>query len=174
MARSVELRRHTDSDGDVLTDEGVGAAVEVGTRLRGEYDFLVSSGAQRATQTLACFLSGLGQKVEGGVLVDSEFRSEVEDKWKEAYERGGGGDIESFRKADPELVEQESNRLGQALRRVFDRLPADGRALVAGHSPLSEAAVYGLTGEAVGPISKGGGVLVTEEDDGSYRVEELD
>src|SRR5439155_27193075 len=57
MARYVELRRHTDADGDVLTQEGVRAATEIGARLRGGYDLLVSTGAQRATQTLACFLA---------------------------------------------------------------------------------------------------------------------
>ncbi len=174
MVKSVELRRHTDSDDDVLTDEGSAAAVDIGARLQGKYDLLVSSGAQRATQTLACFLAGLGQRVEGGVVVDSGFRSEVEDRWKEAYQRAGGGDIASFRKADPELLEQESARLAQALRRVLERLGDGGRALVAGHSPLSEAAVYGLTGKEVEPISKGAGVLVIEEDDGSYRAEPLD
>ena len=55
MARYVELRRHTDSVGDVLTEEGTRAALEIGQRLIGPYALLVSSGAQRATQTLACF-----------------------------------------------------------------------------------------------------------------------
>ena len=53
MARYVELRRHTDSDGDALTDEGVRAALDIGRGLAGRYELLVSSGAQRATQTLA-------------------------------------------------------------------------------------------------------------------------
>jgi phosphohistidine phosphatase SixA len=43
-------------------------------------------------------------------------------------------------------------------------LPDGGRALVVGHSPTNEAAVLGLAGEIVEPISKGGGVLVVEED----------
>jgi hypothetical protein len=49
----IELRRHTDADGDVLTDEGVAAALEIGARLRGGYQLAVSTGAQRATHTLA-------------------------------------------------------------------------------------------------------------------------
>src|SRR5918994_1541845 len=36
MARSVELRRHTDNDGDVLTDDGVAAAL----RLRADPAFV--------------------------------------------------------------------------------------------------------------------------------------
>ena len=54
VSREIELRRHTDADGDVLTDEGVAAALELGARLRGGYQLAVSTGAQRATQTLAC------------------------------------------------------------------------------------------------------------------------
>ena len=72
MARYVELRRHTDADGDVLTQEGVRAATEIGARLDGGYDLLVSTGAQRATQTLACFLVALGERVPSGVVVVAE------------------------------------------------------------------------------------------------------
>ena len=42
MARTVELRRHTDADGDVLTEGGVRAAVEIGARLRGSYDVVIT------------------------------------------------------------------------------------------------------------------------------------
>jgi broad specificity phosphatase PhoE len=173
MAKSVELRRHTDSDGDMLSSDGIEAAVDIGRRLHGSYDLIVSSGAQRATQTIACFLAGLGERVGGGVTVDSRFRSEVEDRWRSAYERAQSGDIESFHRADPDLVDQESRLLGDALADVFRKLADGGRALVVGHSPMQEAAVYGLTGEAVDPISKGAGVLVTEDGD-RYRVDALD
>jgi broad specificity phosphatase PhoE len=169
MTKVVELRRHTDNDGDVLSDEGIADAIEVGGRLRGDYALAVSSGAQRATQTIACFLAGLGQRVPQGVIVEPRFQSEVEERWREAYERGGGGDIASFRKADPDLVTSESDLLGRALADVFGRLPEGGRALVVGHSPMQEAAVYGLTGEEVEPLSKGAGVSVTQES-GSFRV----
>src|SRR2546425_4666088 len=74
MAKTVELRRHTASDGDLLTPDGVAAAVAIGERLNGAYDLVVSSGAQRATQTLACFLAGLGRPQPSGVTVDGGFR----------------------------------------------------------------------------------------------------
>jgi broad specificity phosphatase PhoE len=173
MTKSVELRRHTDNDGDQLSPEGVAAAVEIGRRLNGDFDLVVSSGAQRATQTAACFLSGLEGKVARGVVVDRRFRSEFEDKWKEAYESAGAGDLASFRRAAPDLVDNESKLMGRALEEVFDRLPEGGRAMVVGHSPMQEAAVYGLTGEIVEPLSKGAGVLVVSEDDGALRVEAL-
>jgi phosphohistidine phosphatase SixA len=172
MAKYVELRRHTDADGDVLTLEGVRAAVEIGSRLEGGYEILVSTGAQRATQTLACFLAGLGEKVPRGVVVEPGLRSGVEGRWRAAYEKAGSGALKALREADPELVEEDCAALAAALRRVLDGLPQGGRALVAGHSPTNEAAVLGLAGHVVEPISKGGGVLVVEED-GAVRIEKL-
>jgi broad specificity phosphatase PhoE len=173
MTKSVELRRHTDNDGDQLSPEGVAAAVEIGRELDGDFDLVVSSGAQRATQSAACFLSSMEGKVAHGVVVDTRFRSEFEDKWKEAYERAGSGDLESFRRAAPDLVDKESKLMGRALKDVFDRLPEGGRALVVGHSPMQEAAVFGLTEVIVEPLSKGAGVLVVSEDDGAFRVEAI-
>jgi broad specificity phosphatase PhoE len=172
MAKYVELRRHTDNDGDVLTPDGVRAAIEIGTRLTGGYDLLVSTGAQRATQTLACFLSGLGEKVSQGVVVEPGLRSAVEDRWRAAYEKAGSGDLSALREAEPELVAEDSSVLAAALRRVLDALPDGARALVVGHSPSNEAAVLGLTGQIVEPLSKGDGVLVVDED-GAVRVEKL-
>lgn len=172
MSKRVELRRHTDNDGDVLSADGVAAALELGARLRGGYDLLISSGAQRATQTAACLLAGLGQKVPRGVIVDDRFSSDLEDRWRAAFERAGAGDIDSFRSVDPELVDSEARVLAAALKDVFARLTDGAGALVVGHSPLQEVAVFGLTGEVVEPLGKGAGVLVTE-DAGAYSVEAL-
>jgi broad specificity phosphatase PhoE len=173
MAKYVELRRHTDADGDVLTDEGVRAATSIGAGLQGGYDLCVSTGAQRATQTLACFLAALGEQVPGGVVVETGLRSEREDDWREAYRKAGSGSVEAMRAADPELVEEDSAVLAAALGRVLDHLPDGGRALVVGHSPTNEAAVLGLTGEIVDPISKGDGVLVIA-DGQSFHIERPD
>ena len=82
MTKVVELRRHTDNDGDALTADGVRAALEIGTRLEADYTVLVSSGMQRATQTLACFLAGLGSRVPGGVIVEAGLRTESEGRWR--------------------------------------------------------------------------------------------
>jgi broad specificity phosphatase PhoE len=172
MAKIVELRRHTDAEGDVLTDEGVRAAMAIGARLEGGYELLVSTGAQRATQTLACFLAALGERVPGGVVVETGLRSSREDRWREAYAKAGSGSLDAMQAADPELVAEDSATLGSALGRVLDALPDGGRALVVGHSPTNEAAVLGLTGEMVSPIAKGAGVLVVAEDKG-FRVTSL-
>jgi broad specificity phosphatase PhoE len=172
VAKEIELRRHTDADEDVLTAEGVAAALAIGAQLRGHYRLAVSSGAQRATQTLACFLAALGQQVPGGVVVEPGLRSEVEDRWRAAYQKAGSGALDALREADPELVANDSQRLGAALRRILDRLPEGGRALVVGHSPTNEAAILGLTGQILPPLAEGAGVLVATRDD-SYELELL-
>jgi broad specificity phosphatase PhoE len=173
MARFVELRRHTDNDGDVLTGDGVAAALRLGASLAGGYRVVVSTGAQRATQTAACLLAALGQPVPYGVVVEAGLRSGREDRWRAVAREAGGGDLGALRSVDPGFVDAEVAALGAALGRVLERLGDGERALVVGHSPTNEAAVLGLTGELVAPLGKGAGVLVTA-DAGSYRVELLD
>jgi hypothetical protein len=110
--------------------------------------------------------------VPGGVVVERRLRSQVEDRWRSAYQKAGSGALVALREADPELVAQDSERLGGALRRVLDGLPDGDCALVVGHSPTNEAAVLGLTGEIVAALAKGAGVRVVAGDDG-YQVEPL-
>src|SRR5215208_985382 len=150
MAKRIELRRHTDNDGDVLTDEGARAALAIGSSLRGRYALLVSTGAQRATQTLACFACALQDPIPGGVVVEPGLRSEREDRWREAYQKAGSGRLQDLRSADPELVESDSRTLGEAVRRIL-----------------------GLTGEVVDPMSKGSGVCVSADGE-EFRIEPLD
>src|SRR5919202_6460567 len=133
MAKEIELRHHTDSEGDALSEDGVAAALEVGAGLRGPYDLLVSSGAQRATQALACFACALAERIPGGTVVEPGLRSEVEDRWRQAYQDAGSGELDALRSADPDLVRDDSAALAAALRRVFDRLDDGGRALAVGH-----------------------------------------
>jgi hypothetical protein len=173
MSRFIELRRHTDNEGDVLTAAGVAAALRLGAGLTGGYRLGVSTGAQRATQTLACFLAALGQPVPGGVIVEPGLRSEREERWRAAYQRAGSGELEALRAADPELVAGDSASLGAALGRVLEQLGEGDRALVVGHSPTNEAAVLGLTGQVVAPLAKGAGVLVVADGD-HFRVDPLD
>jgi hypothetical protein len=173
MPRSVELRRHTDNDGDVLTSEGVAAALRIGAGMAGGYQLGVSTGAQRATQTLACLLAALAQPVPGGVIVEPGLRSEREDDWRAAYRRAGSAELAALQAADPELVAEDSARLGMGLLRVLERLSDGERALAVGHSPTNEAAVFGLTGQLVAPLAKGAGVLVVADGD-RFRAESLD
>ncbi|MDQ4085936.1 MAG: hypothetical protein M3165_08985 [Actinomycetota bacterium] len=171
--RYAEVRRHTDDDGDALTPEGVAAAEAIGREgLRPPYAALVSTGAARANQMLEILRRAAGQE-DLPVTEVPGLRSSVEERWREvARAAGKGAGLEAMRDLDPDLVGMESQLLGTVLRQVIEELPEGGRALVVGHSPTNEAAVLGLTGESVGPLGKGEGVLVVESG-GSYRVEPL-
>lgn len=164
MRKVIELLRHTDNRGDLLTADGVAAAVDLGGRLTGGYDIAVSTGAQRATQTIACLLAGLGEEVPGGVIVEFGLRSAREDVWRDAYQQASGGGLADFRRVAPEFVEVEAQTLGAGLARIADRLEDGGRALVVGHSPTNEAAVLGFSGKEIDPLGKGEGVRVVIED----------
>jgi broad specificity phosphatase PhoE len=164
--KTVELLRHTANEGDQLTAAGIRAALNIGAALPGGYTVAVSSGAQRATQTVACLLAGLGAEVPDGVVVVDALRSSVEDEWRSAYQAAGTGDLDSLKRANPDLVDRDSAALAEGLRTIFALLPEDGRALAVGHSPTNEAAIYGLTGVIVEPIPKGGSVVIATVGDG--------
>jgi broad specificity phosphatase PhoE len=171
--RYVELRRHTDNDGDRLTPQGVADAEAIGrSGLHPPYAAFVSTGAARATEMLQILRHAAGQD---GVPIMSAtgLRSSVEDRWRAAAMAAGkGADLEAIRAVDPNLVEKESLVLAWALRQVVEGLPDGGRALVIGHSPTNEAALLGLAAVVVPPLEKGEGVLVVE-DQGDYRVKPL-
>jgi phosphohistidine phosphatase SixA len=145
--RHLELRRHTDNDGDTLTAKGVADAEAIGRDgLHPPYAAFVSSGAARATRMLEILRRAAGQD-DVAITVVPELRYS-------------------------ESVESQAALLGSALRRILDSLPDGGRALVVGHSPTTETAVLGLTGQSVPALSKGEGVLVAE-DGATFRVQPL-
>jgi broad specificity phosphatase PhoE len=171
--RYVELRRHTDNDGDDLTAQGVADAEAIGREgLQPPYAAFISSGAARATQMVTILRHAAGQD-DVPISEVTGLRSSVEDRWRTAAKAAGkGATVEQMRDVDPDLVEHEELLLGAALRGIVESLPEGGRALVVGHSPTNEAAVTGLTGETVEPLGKGAGVLLVE-DDGRFTVTPL-
>jgi broad specificity phosphatase PhoE len=171
--RYVELRRHTDNDGDDLTAQGVADAEAIGREgLQPPYAAFISSGAARTTQMVTILRHAAGQD-DIPVSEVPGLRSTVEDRWRTAAKAAGkGATVEQIREVDPDLVEHEERLLGRALRTILESLPDGGRALVVGHSPTNEAAVAGLTGSSVEPLGKGAGVLLVE-DRGRFSVRRL-
>jgi phosphohistidine phosphatase SixA len=171
--RYVELRRHTDNDGDRLTSQGVSEAERIGRdALHPPYAAFVSTGARRATQMVEILRHAAGQD-DVAITQATGMRSAVEDRWRAAAKAAGtGADLAAMRGVDPDLVDRDSRVLGSSLREIVDALPEGGRALVVGHTPTNEAAVLGLTGRVVPPLSKGEGILLVKDGE-AYRVERL-
>lgn len=171
--RYVELRRHTDNDDDQLSEQGVADAEAIGRdALNPPYAAFVSTGAARATEMLQILRHAAGQD-EVAITEQIGLRSTVEDRWREAAKAAGkGATVEDMRAVDRDLVDHESQLLGSVLRQVVEGIREGGRALVVGHSPTNEAAVYGLVGRLLAPMGKGAGVLIVE-DGGQYEVQAL-
>jgi broad specificity phosphatase PhoE len=176
--RALELRRHAprDPDADALSEQGRALALHVGKDLPGGYAVVFTSPARRAAETAAWFLRGLGQQLPADHGVSDGLGSPVEDRWRAAAKAASTGRIDAVREQDPELVDQESTRLSDAVRQLLVEVPEGARGLAIGHSPLIEAAAFGLTGRVLEPLDECEGILL--EDDGAqvllateYRLE---
>ncbi len=100
-----------------------------------------------------------------GVRVDEGLRSDDEDRWRDIARAAKGTDVAAFRAVDADFVESQATRLSEALRRVLDQLDDHQRALLVGHSPTNEAAVFGLTGQVVEAMDKGTGIVIVADGD---------
>jgi broad specificity phosphatase PhoE len=169
--RALELRRHAprDPDADALSEQGRALALHVGKNLPGGYAAVFTSPARRAAETAAWFLRGLGQQLPAEHGVDEGLGSPVEDRWRAAAKSAGTGRVDAVRDHDNDLVEEESARLSDAVRRLLAEIPEGARGLAIGHGPLIEAAVFGLTGQVIEPLSECEGILL-EADDGGVRL----
>jgi len=89
LMRYVELRRHTDNEGDRLTSQGAADAEMIGRdRLQPPYAAFVSTGAARATQMLEILRHAAGQD-DTPITVAAGLRSSVEDRWRQAATAAG-------------------------------------------------------------------------------------
>lgn len=172
--RSIELRRHADraKDADALSPEGRVQAEDVGRTLPADFAFIFVSPAKRAAETVAWFLRASTQALPPHAVVPG-LGSDVEDRWRAASKAAGGARLDTLLGEDPGLVNEESYRLAGVVRELFERVPPGGRALAVGHSPLIEAAVYGLMNMIVEPLGTCEGVLLTLDEAGELRLEEL-
>lgn len=149
MTRILEVRRHAarDPDADRLSAQGRAQAEDVGRSLAGGYDVVFVSPAQRAAETVAWFLRGLGAQLpQHGVIP------------------GLAG----------EGTDRSPLAMAGVLAALLDAVPEGGRGLAVGHTPLIERAVLGLVAEEIEPLAECEGVLLTKErDDAPVRVEEI-
>src|SRR5437660_223358 len=175
--RRLEIRRHAAKDtelaGDSLSPEGIEQAHQLGRSLRVGYTHLFSSGAQRATQTLACILAGMGRYVLSGVVIRPGLGSQRDDEWRTAARNSGSTSIEGLLAQNETLVRQESERLAAEARSILAELPVGSYGLAIGHSPLSECAIYGLTGKLFASLKECEGFLIVEHKGGRLEVESV-
>jgi hypothetical protein len=140
--------------------------------MRDDFDMLFLSPASRAGETGAWFFRGSRQFFLEPVLVPG-LASERENEWRDAAKAAGSSRVDAIMAQDPRLVADESARLAGEVRALLDRIPEGGAGLAVGHSPLIEAAVYGLTGAIVDPLAECEGVGITQDDAGEHRIQEL-
>jgi phosphohistidine phosphatase SixA len=126
---------------------GRAQAEDVGRGLSGGYTVVFVSPAQRAAETVAWFLRGLGQPLPA----------------EHAIVPGLAG-------ADP--GDPSPHGMATTIRDLLDGLPDGARALAVGHTPLIERAAEGLTGAPIDPLAECEGILVIDAGDG-LAVEEL-
>jgi broad specificity phosphatase PhoE len=172
--RRLELRcagaQGPDLGGDALSTEGVEQAYRLGRSLRIGYTHLFSSGSQRATQTIACILAGMGRHVLNGVVVLPELGSLRVLEWKTAIARAGSTNFQALLRKNEALVQLEATRLSSVLRSLLAQLPEGSYALAVSSDPLPECAFFGLTGKVAPPLENNKCFLITEYKGGRLEV----
>jgi hypothetical protein len=144
----------------------------VGRTLTARYSFVFVSPARRSAETVAWFLRASRQPLPPHEIV-AGLASDLEDRWRAASKAARSGRLDEVMSQDAGLVAGEAERLASVLRTLFDRVPDGTRALAVGHTPLIEAAVYGLMNLVIEPLGTCEGVLLTVDDAGDLRMEEL-
>ena len=145
----IELRRHAQREphADRLSPVGRAQAEDGGRAAGPVYAVVFVSPAGRAAETAAWWLRGAGQQ-----LPDHEVIPGL------AGRDATGGAPEG---------------MAVGIRALLDRVPEGGRGLAISHTPLVEAAAFGLSGMEVAPMAECEGILVSLEADGTVSVEEL-
>jgi len=174
--RRLEIRRDAgagpDLAEDALNSEGVEQAHRLGRSLRVGYTHLFSSGAQRATQTLASMLAGMGRHVLTGVVVRPDLGTPRERDWNAAVAAARSHHLDALFSQDEALVRGEAERLSSTLRSLLAGLPEGSYALAVGVSPLVECAIFGLIGKLPGPLKECDGFVIAEYKGGRLEVQE--
>jgi broad specificity phosphatase PhoE len=145
--RSLEVRRHAkrDPDADRLSPEGRVQAEDLGRALTGGYAVVFVSPAQRAAETAAWILRGMGEQLPPHDVVDGLAGRDADDG---------------------------ATAMARVVRDLLRQVPDGGRGLAVSHTPLIERAAEGL-GTIVEPLAECEGILVAVDDGGRVRVTEL-
>jgi phosphohistidine phosphatase SixA len=140
MTRSLEVRRHAKRDpaADRLSVAGRAQAEDVGRDLEAPYDVVFVSPAQRAAETVAWMLRGVGAQLPPHAVIPG----------LAAHDNDGS-----------------PLAMAGVLSALLDAVPEGGRGLAVSHTPLIERAVLGLAALEVDPLRECEGVVLTKRDD---------
>ena len=147
--RTLEVRRHAKRDpaADRLSVAGRAQAQDVGRDLEATYDVVFVSPAQRAAETVAWMLRGVGTQLPPHAVVPG----------LAAHDNDGS-----------------PLAMAGVLSALLDAVPDEGRGLAVSHTPLIERGVLGLLARALDPLAECEGVVLTKGDDGaSVELEEI-
>lgn len=147
--RTLEIRRHAqrDPDADRLSAEGRTQAQAVGAGLAGGYGVIFISPAQRAAETVAWMLRGLGEQLPAHAVIPGL-----------AAKDNDGSPL----------------AMAGVVAALLDAVPDGGHGLAVSHTPLIERAVLGLTARELEPLAECEGVLLSKQhDDAPVEVQEL-
>ena len=147
--RTLELRRHArrDPNADRLSDEGRAQAQSVGATLAGGYAVVFVSPAERAAETVAWMLRGLGEQLPAHAVVPGLA-----------------------------AADNDGSPLAMAgvVSALLDAVPDEGRGLAVSHTPLIERAVLGLSAREIEPLAECEGIALSREgEDGELGFQEL-
>ena len=147
--RTLELRRHAQRDpaADRLSQQGRAQAQSVGATLTGGYSVVFVSPAERAAETVAWLLRGLGEQLPAHAVVPGL-----------AAKDNDGSPL----------------AMAGVVAALLDAVPEGGRGLAISHTPLIEGSVLGLGGTEIEPLAECEGVLLSRAgDDDPVGVAEL-
>lgn len=114
--------------------------------MTGGYALVFVSPATRAAETAAWFLRGMGAQLPEHAIVPGL--------------------------AGIEPGKPTPDGMARTVRDLLVQIPAGGRGLAIGHTPLIEHAAKGLTGSPIEALAECEGILVTQDGD-ELRVDEL-
>ncbi len=140
--RTLEVRRHAQRDpaADRLSVAGRAQAEDVGRALSATYDVVFVSPAQRAAETVAWMLRGVGAQLPPHAVVPGL-----------AAKDNDGSPL----------------AMAGVLSALLDAVPEDGRGLAVSHTPLIERGVLGLVAREVAPLGECEGIVLTKGGDGA-------
>ena len=170
--RQLDLIRHAkrQKDADALSPEGRLQAESLGMRLPNDYAVVFVSPAYRTAETMAWILRGSKQSMPDHAVV-SGLTSAEENRWRVAGKAAVGRRLDALRDRDPELVAIESARMASVVTGLFEQVPEGRHGLAVGHTPLVEAAVYGLAGIVLEPLAECEGVRLTLNSEEPFEIE---